>query len=108
MQPRRVSSGFPFDGEKSGDDPMVVMLGTCAGYFNFKKIQFVALAFCEEISYVKGSNNIDFFVKQKYPAHVPNITTLHHAQFGEYGSPSTMVTIGGAESAPPPMGKRTF
>ena len=26
---------------------------------------------------------------------------MHHAQFKEYGSPSTMVTIGGAESAPP-------
>ena len=30
---------------------------------------------------------------------------MHHAQFGEYGSPSTMVTIGGVESAPPPHGK---
>ena len=39
--------------------------------------------------------------------HVPNITALHHAQFGECGSPSTMVTIGGAESSPPlpPRGK---
>ena len=46
------------------------------------------------------------FFKQKYPAHVPNITALHHAQFGEYGSLSTMVTIGGVESAPPlPRGK---
>ena len=46
----------------------------------------------------KATNSI--FFKQKYPAHSPNITTLHHAQFGEFGSPSTMVTIGRAESAP--------
>ena len=37
----------------------------------------------------------------KDPAHVSNITALHHAQFSEYSSPSTMVTISGAESAPP-------
>ena len=37
------------------------------------------------------------FLKQKYQAHVFNITALHHAQFGEYGSPPTLVTIGGAE-----------
>ena len=41
------------------------------------------------------------FLRQKFPAHVPSITALHHAQFGEYGSPSTVVTIGGAESALP-------
>ena len=40
-------------------------------------------------------------MKLKYPVHVPNITALHNAQFGEYGSSSTMVTIGGAESAAP-------
>ena len=38
-------------------------------------------------------------LKQKYPGHVPNITDLHNAQFGEYGSACTMVIIGGAESA---------
>ena len=53
----------------------------------------------------KATNLI--FLRQKYPAHVPNITALHHAQFGEYSSPSTMVTIGGGESAPP-VGNRTF
>ena len=41
------------------------------------------------------------YFRQEYPAHVPNITALHHAQFGEYGSPSIMVTIGETESAPP-------
>ena len=45
----------------------------------------------------EATNSI--FLRQKYPAHAPNITALHHAQFGEYGSPSTMVTIGGVESA---------
>ena len=36
------------------------------------------------------------------------MTALHHPQFGEYGSLSIMVTIGGAESPPPsplPRGK---
>ena len=41
------------------------------------------------------------FLKQKYPAHISNIIALHHAQFGEYSSPSTMVTVVGAESASP-------
>ena len=44
----------------------------------------------------KAKNSI--FFRKEYPAHVPNITALHHAQFDEYGSPFTMVTIGGAES----------
>ena len=42
------------------------------------------------------------FLKIKYPTYVPNITALHNAQLAEYGSASTMVTIGKAESAPPP------
>ena len=36
-------------------------------------------------------------MKQEYPVHVSNITTLHNAQFSEYGSASTIVTIGGKE-----------
>ena len=36
----------------------------------------------------------------------PVITALHDAQFGEYSSPSTMVNIGGAESAAPPPWER--
>ena len=38
---------------------------------------------------------------QKHLAHVSNITTLCHIQSTEYGTPSTMITIKGAESAAP-------
>ena len=41
----------------------------------------------------KATNPI--FLKLKYPAHVPNITALHDAQF-------TMVTVVGRNQPPPP------
>ena len=46
-----------------------------------------------------------FHFKLKYPVHVPDITALHNAQFGEYGSASTMVTTAGQNPSPPPRGK---
>ena len=54
-----------------------------------------------------GNSNVykfDFFLDKNI--HVPNITALHHAKFGEYGSLSTMVTVGGAESTPHPPWER--
>ena len=39
------------------------------------------------------------FFRLKYPVHAPNIFALHFAQFCEYGSAYTLVTIGVAESA---------
>ena len=63
-------------------------------------------------SIAKAINPI--ILKLTYPEHVPNITALHDAQFGEYGSPSTMVTMVGqnppSPTAPPTplVGKKTF
>ena len=38
---------------------------------------------------------------QKHQAQVSNITAFHQAQFGEYGSLSTIVIVVGANRSPP-------
>ena len=49
------------------------------------------------------------FLKLKYPGYVPNFTAFHDAQFGEYSSAFTMVTIALVGRIPPPsVGKTTF
>ena len=54
------------------------------------------------INFYSWSYKSNFF-RLKYPAHVPNFTALHDAQFGEYGIPHYYGYCSGAESAPTPQ-----